>query len=988
MSLNDLTKRVSAARKDAEDRGETFYPGASRVHLASFPPKERWNDWVELDSKSWPKRVEKRYMLVPTTCFNCESACGLLAYVDKETLQIRKFEGNPEHPGSRGRNCAKGPATLNQVTDPDRILHPLKRVGERGEGKWERCSWDEVLDQLAERIRSAIQEDRHGEIMYHVGRPGEDGFTERMIAHWGIDGHNSHTNICSSGARTGYHFWMGIDRPSPDHANAKVILLVSSHLESGHYFNPHAQRIIEGKKNGAKLIVLDTRLSNTATHADLWLSPHPGSEAAIFLALANHLIQNDLYDRDFVRKWWNWEEYLGHAHPDRPATFEEFERALKGVYEEYTFEYAAGESGIDAGKLREMAQLVSAAGTQLATHNWRSAAAGNLGGWQVSRTLFLLNALTGSIATPGGTFPNAWNKFVPRPIHLPKHPRVWNELSWPQEFPLSMMEMSFLLPHLVKEGRGKIDTYISRVYNPVWTNPDGFSWIELLNDPALIGFHVALTPTWNESAFFADYILPMGHSSERHDTISYEQYDGQFVSFRQPVLRTARQRLGEKIADTRETNPGEVWEENEFWIDLTWRIDPDGSMGIRSFFESKKSPGEKITVDEYYGWMFENSLPGLPEKAAAEGLSPLEYMRRYGAYEVRKRVGQVFAREVPEEELDDVHVDPMGRVFTRAPKPADPNVVPFPPMGSDAEGRRQVGIQVDGTVLKGFPTPSGRLEFWSRTLHEWGWPELALPTYIKSHVHRQNMDEDQMVLISTFRLPVQIHTRSLNAKWLDEIAHTNPLWIHPNDAARMGGVRTGDLVRVETEIGYFVVKAWVTQGIRPGVVACSHHMGRWKLQDPPGAAEVVGQRIGMATVALDREGTEWGLKRKKGVAPFHSTDPDTKRIWWTDVGVHQNLTHAVHPDPISGMHCWHQAVRVKKAEPGDAYGDIFVDTARSHHVYQEWLKKTRAALQVSPDGTRRPYWLLRPVRPEKEAYVLPKQGGGAPAPEPEPVAGD
>jgi hypothetical protein len=102
--------------------------------------------------------------------------------------------------------------------------------------------------------------------------------------------------------------------------------------------------------------------------------------------------------------------------------------------------------------------------------------------------------------------------------------------------------------------------------------------------------------------------------------------------------------------------------------------------------------------------------------------------------------------------------------------------------------------------------------------------------------------------------------------------------------------------------------------------------------------------------------------------------------------VHQNLTHAVHPDPISGMHCWHQAVRVTRAQPGDAYGDIFVDTARSHHVYREWLKKTRAALQVSPDGTRRPYWLLRPVRPEKEAYVLPKRGEGAPAPEP--VAGD
>ena len=155
MSIRKLNDKVSAAKAATEARGETFYAGPSRVHLASFPPKERWDDWVELDSKAWPKRVEKRYMLVPTTCFNCESACGLLAYIDKETFEIRKFEGNPEHPGSRGRNCAKGPATLNQVTDPDRILYPLKRTGKRGEGKWERVSWDEALDDLAQRIRTA-----------------------------------------------------------------------------------------------------------------------------------------------------------------------------------------------------------------------------------------------------------------------------------------------------------------------------------------------------------------------------------------------------------------------------------------------------------------------------------------------------------------------------------------------------------------------------------------------------------------------------------------------------------------------------------------------------------------------------------------------------------------------------------------------------------------------------------------------------------------
>ncbi|MFP4072677.1 MAG: molybdopterin-dependent oxidoreductase [Actinomycetota bacterium] len=964
-NLDELGQRAAAAREEVEARGETFYPGPSRIHLASFPPKERWDDWVELDSRSWPERVEKHYALVPTTCFNCESACGLLAYVDRDTLQVRKFEGNPEHPGSRGRNCAKGPATINQVTDPDRILYPLKRAGERGEGKWVQVDWDEALDEIADRVRNAITEGRPNEVMYHVGRPGEDGFTERVMASWGVDGHNSHTNVCSSGARVGYELWMGIDRPSPDHANADVIYLISAHLETGHYFNPHAQRITEARERGAKLIVVDVRMSNTATHADHWISPYPGSEAAINLAIANHIISTGKYDRDFVRRWWNWDRYLAAEHPDAPQTFESFEQILKGLYSEYTFEYAAAESGVAVEMLREVAETIAGAGTRLSTHNWRSAAAGNLGGWQVSRTLFLLNALLGAVATPGGTHPNAWNKFVPRPIHSPPHPPVWNELTWPLEYPLSMHELSYLLPHFLEEDRGRVDVYFTRVYNPVWTNPDGFSWIEALTDESKIGLHVALTPTWNETAYFADYILPMGLSSERHDIHSYEQYDGQWVAFRQPVLREARQRAGEEVTDTRQVNPGEVWEENEFWMDLSWRIDPDGSLGIRQYHESRAKPGERLGVDEYYGWMFENSVPGLPEAARDEGLTPLEYMRRYGAFEVRRGVGQVHEELVADDELDDVGEDPFGRIYTRADKPAEPNTVPLSSPDPDSHGRRPAGVRVDGEVRRGFPTPSGKLEFYSTTLVEWGWGEHALPGYIPSHIHPSQLENGQMPLIATFRLPVQIHTRSANSKWLDEIAHTNPLWLHPKDAGRLD-VDTGDLVRVETEIGHFVVKAWVTEGIRPGVVACSHHMGRWKLTDQ-------GQNQAMATVELDHDDRQWGLKRKRGTGPYASADPDTKRIWWTDVGVHQNLTFGVQPDPISGQHCWHQAVTVRKAEPGDAYGDIWVDTERSRTVYNRWLGLTRSASVSSPDGTRRPYWLLRPLKPGRDAYSLPER---------------
>src|SRR5260370_27738806 len=110
------------------------------------------------------------------------------------------------------------------------------------------------------------------------------------------------------------------------------------------------------------------------------------------------------------------------------------------------------------------------------------------------------------------------------------------------------------------------------------------------------------------------------------------------MGFRKPVRGAAREGRGERVTDTRQVNPGEVWEENEWWTELSWRIDPDGSLGIRRYHESRAHPGEKLTVDEYYGWMFENSVPGLPERAAAEGLTPLQFMRPYGAFAFAKAV--------------------------------------------------------------------------------------------------------------------------------------------------------------------------------------------------------------------------------------------------------------------------------------------------------------------------------------------------------------
>ena len=942
--IETVAEKLGLIAKISHRMGDGQRSAPEKINLARYPEPDQWNDFAEWDPNAYPNKVERRYSVVPTTCFNCESACGLLAYVDKETNQVRKFEGNPHHPGSRGRNCAKGPATINQINDTERILYPMKRVGPRGEGKWERIDWETALAEIGEKIRKSIVAGRKDKVVYHVGRPGHEGYADRVLKAWGVDGHNSHTNICSAGARTGYALWHKYDRPSPDHSQAKVILLVSSHLETGHYFNPHAQRILEGMTKGAKLIVLDPRLSNTASMADLWLPTHPGSETAVFLAVAKILLDEGRYHREFMENWVNWDAYLKARHPEAPVEFDVFIEKIRQEYASFTPEFAAAEAGIEASAVVELANLVADAGTRLATHVWRGPAIGNLGGWQVARALHFLNVLTGSVGTEGGTSPSGWNKFHPTLFDNPPGPDAWNELHWPPEYTLCHYEMSPILPHLIKDGRGSMDVYFTRVFNPVWTYPDGFSWMEMLCDEKAVGCHVALTPTWNETAFFADYVLPMGHASERHDLNSYETQAGVWIAFRQPVLREKARRDGKPVQWTYEVNPGEVWEEDEFWIDLSWRIDPTGELGIRKHFESPGRPGEKLTVDQYYAHIFENTK-GLPEKAAQEGLSPLDYMRHYGAFLVESRVYEKHLDPLPESNLEGSHVAENGQIIKQG---------------------RVIGIQIDGVAYRGFPTLSGRQEIYSGTMVDFGYPEHAVPgNGVMSHVHpsRIRREAGEFVLLPNFRLPVHIHSRSANAKWLAEIAHRNPIWINTLDAAGLG-VKTGELLKVATETGWFVDKVWVTEAIRPGIVACSHHLGRWRRKDDQ------GNRLLTNTVAITSPGKgQWKMETVRSIQPWKSPDADTRRIWWRDGGVHQNLIHVVQPDPISGAHCWLQKVTLCKPGPGENYGDIFVDTQKSFQAFKRWNQWAKDREQ-HPRNQRRPLWMGRPLTPVRERFFL------------------
>jgi hypothetical protein len=173
--------------------------------------------------------------------------------------------------------------------------------------------------------------------------------------------------------------------------------------------------------------------------------------------------------------------------------------------------------------------------------------------------------------------------------------------------------------------------------------------------------HACLTPTWSETAWFADYVLPMGHASERHDLMSQETHAARWIGFRQPVLR-GRARDGRQAFDsrgrrTRRRHRAGVGRGRVLDRALL-AIDPDGALGIRKYFESPYRPGEKLRIEEFYRWIFENSVPGLPAGGRKEGLTPLEYMRKYGAFLIEDDVYRTHEQALGAKDLDGATVDP------------------------------------------------------------------------------------------------------------------------------------------------------------------------------------------------------------------------------------------------------------------------------------------------------------------------------------------
>lgn len=1079
--------------------------------LSFYPPMSEWNDFKELDGNDWKRggidrhgvRSESNpdgirvndYAIVPTACSNCEASCGLTAWIDKNTFTVVKYMGNPFHPASRGRNCAKGYAVQSQMYDPDRIAFPLKRApgSARGEGKWIRTTWDEAMTTIGKKMSDTIKvgdELSKKSIMYHVGRPNENGFTPQIWHTLGQDCTNSHTNICSSGGRTPTIQWANDDRISPDWANAKLLFLNSSHAaDAGHYFAQSAAFIAEARSKGAKMVVMDPRLSNSAGMADLWIAAWPGTEPVIYLYLTQRMLSEGKVDKEFVRRWFNWEVFLDNkkylefmaskgyiSKAPEGDDFNTFLEVLKELYAPYTLDFTVKETHVPAYKLEALYDMFIWAGTAISTYFWRATAAGNRGGWMSGRSGYLALALRGAIGPEGGTFFHHWHVISVggkggsstvgqgmrganvAPID------VYNELSWPPEWPISTYELSYLLPHLLADtewqkkwiAKGlnvpqKLAVWIPRMYNPVWINPDGFRWIDTLKNESKMELTFNLSPVWSETNWYVDYILPVGLAGERHDQHSEASMPARWTSFRQPVMRVALEKAGWKPNNPNratleahiKAGLGEVWEENEFWIDLCVNyVDPTGELGIRKMWESKKNPGKPVTIAEWYDAAFGDNLPNLKATATSDEryknaeYPVYEYMRDYGAWMEETNIYSAQEREIKDDgenyishghkyDKKHVHINKRTGVMT-----------------AEHDGKKKpFGIEIDGKKMEGFETLDKKLDFFCEWLaDDWKWPEYAIPFYprndqekkemvhIVSHVNHSFMTEKNSYALNTvFRLPYNIHTRSANSKHLMEISQNHdPIWISTPDAARQGFKR-GDAIRVNIvdsltglASGYFVAMAVPTEGVLPGTLACSHHGGRWKLVNsitiPNGvtdgkvdpqpmkrdmkdskfmahAPQNVGQdgaqikiedysgtaginSFGVPTAEVQMDGKNGKLKYVEGIKPFKSArfanyNRDSGNIWWDGLsGSWQNAVAAPHPDPISGMHCWHQKVILEPAQPGDKIGDIQVNYDNNFKVYQGWRDQLTRGLDK--DSTlRRPEHIKRPWVPlSHKAYVV------------------
>ncbi|HLC23392.1 MAG TPA: molybdopterin-dependent oxidoreductase, partial [Dehalococcoidia bacterium] len=195
---------------------------------------------------------------IPTTCQLCQARCGLLAFLRHGRLVT--LEGNPEHPNSKGRVCAKGQAAVNLVYNPDRLLYPMKRAGARGDGTYERISWGEALDEIASKLKALRAGGHPDQFIFQGGAMASPRFVSRFLDAFGTTSAFFFSQPSSdTNRRLALLSTWGSEDGIGDVARSKFILNFGSNPYEAHWYHvPLIQRLIEARTdNSARLVTFD-----------------------------------------------------------------------------------------------------------------------------------------------------------------------------------------------------------------------------------------------------------------------------------------------------------------------------------------------------------------------------------------------------------------------------------------------------------------------------------------------------------------------------------------------------------------------------------------------------------------------------------------------------------------------------------------------------------------------------------------------------------
>lgn len=319
--------------------------------------------------------------MVKSHCRMCHGGCGVYVYL--KAGRVEKIAGDPDCPINHGTLCPKGIASTQLLYHPDRLTHPVRRVGPKGSGKWERISWDEALGTIAEKMLS--YKESHGVesvvLGYGTGRENEAAIY-RFANLFGSPNVLTAGHFCYGPRISTSIITMG-SNPIADYDNdPQCIVVWGNNLVISNPDCYKGEPFSVALNKGAKLVVVDPRLTRAAARADVWLQLKPGTDTALALAMANYIITEKLYDADFVEN---------HTHG-----FAEF--AARAA--EYPLEKAEAITGVPREKIIEAARLYAT--VKPGVIQWGVAIEQQVNCADNNRTLMALMALTGNIDVPGG----------------------------------------------------------------------------------------------------------------------------------------------------------------------------------------------------------------------------------------------------------------------------------------------------------------------------------------------------------------------------------------------------------------------------------------------------------------------------------------------------------------------------------------------------------------------------------------------------------